>query len=672
MVTPADSAKPCWMRKPISLVSSTPMSVAKPSKAAAPTARPPERPPASMRLEIVTPSGNLCRKIAMNTMIPSSGRTRNALAIATPSKNVCSSSPISAEVPATELTAWVSSPKWKCGVTVCWVRCTARYPASTSAGAAGPLRDSAAGSSSTIATDSMKPAPNATRSSMTCSSRTARRVTASAPSTLPAAATSAYNSALDTGQEIALGVARRIFEHFFEQARQCCSHVRPGPDAGGDQVIAFHSQILQAERRIRGPDRGDALPEGVSRPHQQIVSVFTRLREPFADARCVAWIGVIPAPFADGPPALDVPVRALEPDQQRRWILGNVRRHEHRISRQMVHATRVAQLGKPDARCADVPPQGDKFRQFYRRLNPLEPFITNSLGGQLGESLHIGFCGFERPRMNAKLEPSAEPQRAQNSQIVLLETPIRITDRADQPLLEVLLALKWVAPFVTDGMIRDRIDGEVAPRKVIHERDAELDDGMSPIRLDVFTESGDLMDPSVFIQDADGSVFDAHGNDALEHLLHLPWRRRGGEIEHMFSNLDAEETIANRTTDAPGFKSSIFELLRDLYNFGWNGQRGGKSHPQSTEPPFTFRISPVMCRANGEQRNRIGPATSSAVATRPRGIVFSSFPRPPAAYGFADISVSTHPGATQFTVIRGASSTARDFANEITAPFVAA
>jgi len=52
--------------------------------------------------------------------------------------------------------------------------------------------------SSTMATDSMNPAPNATSSSITRSSRTARRVTASAPSTLPAAATRAYNNALDT------------------------------------------------------------------------------------------------------------------------------------------------------------------------------------------------------------------------------------------------------------------------------------------------------------------------------------------------------------------------------------------------------------------------------------------------------------------------------------------
>src|ERR1051326_9251555 len=95
-------------------------------------------------------------------------------------------------------------------------------------------------------------------------------------------------------------------------------------------------------------------------------------------------------------------------------------------------------------------------------------------------------------------------------------------------------------------------------------------------------------------------------------------------------------------------------------------------HPQSTEPPLTFNTSPVMCRASGEHRNTIGPATSSALATRPSGIVRSIAARPSPAYGFADISVSTHPGATQFTVSFGASSTASDFVSAMTAPLVAA
>ena len=42
---------------------------------------------------MVTPSGSLCSRMATNTMTPSVGPTRNALAMATPSKQVCSSSP---------------------------------------------------------------------------------------------------------------------------------------------------------------------------------------------------------------------------------------------------------------------------------------------------------------------------------------------------------------------------------------------------------------------------------------------------------------------------------------------------------------------------------------------------------------------------------------------------
>src|SRR5438093_1010299 len=76
-------ARPCRTRKPSRSVKSTPASVATPSNAADASARARVRPPAIIMLEIVTPSGSLCRKIAMKTMNPSSGRTRNALAAAT-------------------------------------------------------------------------------------------------------------------------------------------------------------------------------------------------------------------------------------------------------------------------------------------------------------------------------------------------------------------------------------------------------------------------------------------------------------------------------------------------------------------------------------------------------------------------------------------------------------
>src|SRR2546422_7205132 len=251
--------------------------------AAAPIACPPDRPPAIIRLDTVTPSGSLWRKMAMNTIRPSAGRTRNALAMATPSKNVCNSSPTSADVPAIRLTAWVSSPKWKCGVRVCWVKCTARYPASTSAGAAVPERANASGNTSTSATASMKPAPNATKCSIRASSRAARRVTASAPTTLPSAAMRAYPSALDTGEEVIARVAGRILEHFREQPLEGLPHFRPGPDARRQEVVALQREVLYGAGVLCGADGLDDLGEGGGRggacadQDDQVVGILTHL-----------------------------------------------------------------------------------------------------------------------------------------------------------------------------------------------------------------------------------------------------------------------------------------------------------------------------------------------------------------------------------------------------------
>src|SRR5947207_14490765 len=249
------------MRNAIWSVRATPASVAAPSIAAAPMACPPERPPASIRLDTVTPSGSLWRKMAMNTITPSVGRTRNALAMATPSKNVCNSRPTTAELPATRLTACVSSPRWKCGVTVCWVKCTARYPARTSAGAAAPERANASGKSSTTATASMNPAPNATKCSIRASSRAARRATARAPATFPRAATRAYSSALDTSEQLLPRVARGVVEHVAEQPRQRLAHLRAGSHPRRDEIVAADREVLQSQRVLGGADRLDDVRE---------------------------------------------------------------------------------------------------------------------------------------------------------------------------------------------------------------------------------------------------------------------------------------------------------------------------------------------------------------------------------------------------------------------------
>src|SRR6185503_8495694 len=185
-----------------------------------------------------------------------------------------------------------------------------------------PLRVNAAGSSSTIATESMNPAPNATSSSMTRSSRTARRVTASAPSTLPAAAMSAYSSALDTGEEILLRVAARIREHFVEQARERFAHVRARPDPRRDQVIALHRQVLERQRRIVRSHGGHRFANRLGGADQEIIDVLAHIRHPATHLRGVFRLGIAVPPFADGATTLDITGGAFEPRQQRCGILA--------------------------------------------------------------------------------------------------------------------------------------------------------------------------------------------------------------------------------------------------------------------------------------------------------------------------------------------------------------
>lgn len=74
-------------------------------------------------------------------------------------------------------------------------------------------------------------------------------------------------------------------------------------------------------------------------------------------------------------------------------------------------------------------------------------------------------------------------------------------------------------------------------------------------------------------------------------------------------------------------------------------------HPYKTEPPFTFKISPLICLAKSEARNNTGPAISSAEAIRCTGISNRTF----SLYFLSlktslHISVSTQPGAMLLTV----------------------
>ena len=187
--------------------------------------------------------------------------------------------------------------------------------------------------------------------------------------------------------------------------------------------------------------------------------------------------------------------------------------------------------------------------------------------------------------MDPEVEPRAEAQRAQDPQVVLLEPPVGVPHRADQLVLEVVGAVERIAPLVSNRVIRDRVDGEIPARQVVHQRDPELHDRVPPVGLDVLAERGDLVLAVLLVEHGDGAVLDPHRHGALEQPLHLAGRRRGRQVEVMI--LDPQQIVADRPPDAPRLVARAFQLFGDPQDRIRNRQPGGEAHPR----PYPSRIT---------------------------------------------------------------------------------
>src|SRR4051794_6363730 len=93
-------------------------------------------------------------------------------------------------------------------------------------------------------------------------------------------------------------------------------------------------------------------------------------------------------------------------------------------------------------------------------------------------------------------------------------------------------------------------------------------------------------------------------------------------------------------------------------------------HIRRYDAPLTSSTAPLAIAAAGEARNTTAAATSSGVATRPRGLsARRASPRAPVSSSAA-MSVSVKPGATAVTVIpRGPRSRASDWPKAIIPAF---
>ncbi len=207
---------------------------------------------------------------------------------------------------------------------------------------------------------------------------------------------------------------------------------------------------------------------------------------------------------------------------------------------------------------------GARCRQVPRSPQSLEPLLSHPLRGEPLQPL--GAPPSRRPglRLNGEPEAGREPDGAEDPEEILANAVPRRPDRPDHSGVNVLPSPEGIAPFVTDRVVGDGVDGEVPPGQVFVERGAEGNDCVTAIGLDVAAEGGHLVKMPAPVEHADRPVADAHRNGVRkEPEHHLRWRR-GHEV-HVALAL-AEERVAQRPAHRPGLVTGGLEGGRNLHH----------------------------------------------------------------------------------------------------------
>src|SRR6185503_18859058 len=110
----------------------------------------------------------------------------------------------------------------------------------------------------------------------------------------------------------------------------------------------------------------------------------------------------------------------------------------------------LADLRQPDASRAGLAPQRHETADAPRGANALPPLVADAFGRQLRQALDVGGGSLFGARVNAKVEARAEPQGAEDAQVVFLKPPVGIADGANRFLFQVGRAAERVTPLVTE------------------------------------------------------------------------------------------------------------------------------------------------------------------------------------------------------------------------------
>ncbi len=268
------------------------------------------------------------------------------------------------------------------------------------------------------------------------------------------------------------------------------------------------------------------------------------------------------------------------------------------------------ELGKELRGGAALPPEPHQVGDRARGDETLEPFVAHPLRRQTREARRLrATAAVQVGGLDGEIEPRGETDRAKNAKVVLAKTLRRLADGAHDAPPQIGLAAERIAPFVTERMVRERVDREVSAGEIVVERDAITHDGVSAVGGDVAPEGGHLVHRTAAVDHADRSVLLAHRRRALEQRLHLIGLRRRGEV--VVGVRMAQQRVTQRAAHAPRLESRPLERAGDLENFVGNRERAGKVIGAPYGTPAESAIVSSIRAWDGVR----GPAGSTPIAT---------------------------------------------------------
>ena len=188
-----------------------------------------------------------------------------------------------------------------------------------------------------------------------------------------------------------------------------------------------------------------------------------------------------------------------------------------------------------------------------RRDDKLHQFGAHPLARQDRQTVALGDRRVEARRVEPAVAVAGrETEEAQDAQIVFADALARLADEADAAVGEIGEPADVIVHDPVGGQ-RQRVDGEVAPQRVVAEVAAERDLGVAAVGVDVAPQRRRLDRPSLddhrhrAVGEAGRRDAEAGGARALHHDFR---QRGGGEVE--IADRRAEREVAHRAADQPG------------------------------------------------------------------------------------------------------------------------